>query len=154
MKRKRQRTLDAVFAHPTSASIAWRDIEALLREYGAEISEREGSENNPEWTLYEEVAAAAYRVHPYGHMVIGWKEDLRNLSRDDLYQHYKTYYGPHNAVLIIAGDINVDQVRARIDTLFGPISGGPPPPAGLTCEFLTRFGTIPDPEFLTIRRAT
>jgi zinc protease len=59
---------------------------------------------------------------------------LHNLTRDDLYQHYKTYYGPHNAVLIIVGDINVDQVRARIDELFGPIPAGPPPPPVLAKE--------------------
>lgn len=43
MKRKHQRTLAAIFSHPTSANIQWSDIEALFRELGAEISEREGS---------------------------------------------------------------------------------------------------------------
>ena len=43
MKRKSQRTLDAIFAHPTSANVKWRDIEGVFRELGAEISEREGS---------------------------------------------------------------------------------------------------------------
>ena len=43
MKRKAQRTLDALFAHPTSGNIQWRDIEALFRELGADITEREGS---------------------------------------------------------------------------------------------------------------
>ncbi|MDZ4099534.1 MAG: type II toxin-antitoxin system HicA family toxin [Methylophilaceae bacterium] len=43
MKRKHQRTLDLIFARPTSANIAWRDIEALFQELGAEVSEREGS---------------------------------------------------------------------------------------------------------------
>lgn len=43
MQRRHRRTLDALFAHPTSANVVWRDIEALLRELGAEISEREGS---------------------------------------------------------------------------------------------------------------
>lgn len=92
------------------------------------ISEREGNENNPEWALHEEVMATAFRVHPYGHMVIGWKDDLHNITRDDLYRHYKMYYGPHNAVLVIVGDIDVDAVRSRIETLFGPIPAGPEPP--------------------------
>ena len=43
MKRTHQKTIDAVFAHPTSANIAWKDIEALLVGLGAEVSEREGS---------------------------------------------------------------------------------------------------------------
>lgn len=104
------------------------DPEEVTSERTVIISEREGNENNPEWALHEEVVAAMYRVHPYGHMVIGWKEDLLNITQDDLYQHYKRYYGPHNAVLVIVGDIEVDQVRLRIDELFGPISAGPTPP--------------------------
>ncbi len=93
------------------------------------ISEREGSENNPEWALHEEVNSTAYRAHPYRHMVIGWKEDLHNIQRDDLYNHYKMYYGPHNAVLVIAGDIEVAQVQQRIAELFAPIPAGPKPPS-------------------------
>jgi len=104
------------------------DPDEVASERTVIISEREGSENNPEWALYEEVMAAAFRLHPYGHMVIGWKEDLHNITRDDLFQHYKTYYGPHNAVLVIVGDIDVDAVLTRIETLFGSIPAGPLPP--------------------------
>lgn len=43
MKRKHQRILELVFAHPTSGNVHWRDIESLFAELGAEISEREGS---------------------------------------------------------------------------------------------------------------
>jgi zinc protease len=92
------------------------------------ISEREGNENNPEWALHEEVMATAYRVHPYGHMVIGWKADLHNITRADLHRHYQMYYGPHNAVLIIVGDIDVAAVQARVAQLFGPVPRGPQPP--------------------------
>jgi zinc protease len=98
------------------------------------ISEREGNENNPEWALHEEVMATAFRVHPYGHMIIGWKDDLHNITRDDLYQHYKMYYGPHNAVLVIVGHMDVGQVQARIEELFGPIPAGPAPPPVLLKE--------------------
>lgn len=91
------------------------------------ISEREGHENNPAWALHEEIKATAFHIHPYGSMVIGWKNDLHNITRDDLHNHYKMYYGPHNAVLVIVGDIEVDQVRGRIDELFGGIPAGPLP---------------------------
>jgi zinc protease len=104
------------------------DPDEVASERSVIISEREGSENEPEWLLYEEVMATAFRVHPYGHPVIGWKEDLRALTREDLWQHYKMYYGPHNAVLVIAGDIDVDRVRRRVDELFAPIPAGPTPP--------------------------
>lgn len=104
------------------------DPDEVKSERTVIISEREGNENNPEWALYEEINATAFRVHPYGHMVIGWKDDLYNISRDDLYRHYKMYYGPHNAVLVIVGDIEVDKIQASIEELFGSIPAGPPPP--------------------------
>ncbi|MBN1992770.1 MAG: insulinase family protein [Anaerolineae bacterium] len=104
------------------------DLAEVESERTVIIAEREGGENEPEWVLYEEVMATAFRVHPYGHMVIGWKDDLLNITRNDLYQHYKMYYGPHNAVLVVVGDIQIDRVQARIDELFGPIPAGPPPP--------------------------
>ncbi|MCB0193294.1 MAG: insulinase family protein [Anaerolineae bacterium] len=105
------------------------DPDEVTSERTVIISEREGHENNPAWALNEEVKATAFHVHPYGHMVIGWKDDLHNITRDDLYNHYKMYYGPHNAVLVIVGDIDVDRVRDRIEELFGSIPAGPPPPS-------------------------
>lgn len=92
------------------------------------ISEREGNENSPSYLLYEEVISTAYRLHPYGHPVIGWKEDLHRIQREDLWQHYKMYYGPHNAVVVVAGDFEPDRVSERIEALYGPIPAGPPPP--------------------------
>ncbi|HRV91334.1 MAG TPA: pitrilysin family protein, partial [Anaerolineae bacterium] len=104
------------------------DPDEVTSERTVIISEREGHENNPAWALHEEVKATAFHVHPYGTMVIGWKDDLHQITRDDLYHHYKMYYGPHNAVLVIIGDIEVDRVRERIGELFGPIPAGPTPP--------------------------
>ena len=61
MKRKHQRTLDLLFARPASANVQWRDIEALLVELGAEVSEREGS--RVAVVLFEEVRVF-HRPHP------------------------------------------------------------------------------------------
>ena len=55
------------------------------------ISERQGYENYPEFLLAEEVIATAMRVHPYRHETIGWLCDLQAITRDELYQHYRTY---------------------------------------------------------------
>jgi zinc protease len=104
------------------------DPEEVSSERTVIISEREGNENNPKWALHEEVMATAFHVHPYGDMVIGWKNDLLNISRADLYEHYKMYYGPHNALLVIVGDIDVEWTRRQIDELFGRIPAGPTPP--------------------------
>jgi zinc protease len=108
--------------------------EEVASERTVIISEREGSENSPNFLLHEELSAIAYRAHPYGHQIVGWKEDLRQITRDDLWAHYQTYYGPHNAVLIIVGDIDGQAVRARIEALFAPIPAGPPPPPVLAVE--------------------
>ncbi len=88
------------------------------------ISEREGNENEPRFLLGEAVQAAAFRVHAYHHEVIGDLADLRSMTRDDLYDHYKTFYAPNNAVMAVAGDFETNQMLARIKELFEPIPAG------------------------------
>jgi zinc protease len=92
------------------------------------ISEREGNENEPLFLLGEAVQQAAFRVHPYHHEVIGDLADLKSMSRDDLYNHYRAYYVPNNAVLGVAGDFEADEMLTRIRELFEPIPAGPTPP--------------------------
>jgi zinc protease len=92
------------------------------------VSEREGAENNPEYALYEEVEAAAYRVHSYRHAVIGYKSDLWAITRDDLVRHYRTYYAPNNAVVVAVGDFESETALDRIRAAFEPIPPGPPLP--------------------------
>lgn len=92
------------------------------------ISEREGSENEPLFQLGEALQQAAFRVHSYHHEVIGDMADLRTITRDMLYGHYRTYYVPNNAVLTVAGDFETKSMLARIRELFEPIPAGPVPP--------------------------
>src|SRR5919199_6319418 len=68
------------------------------------ISEREGSENDPEFWLREEVQAVTWREHPYRLGGIGPKSDLRAMTREDLYSHYKRSYMTNNATLVMVGD--------------------------------------------------
>jgi zinc protease len=89
------------------------------------ISERQGSENNPEFLLGEALQAAAFQAHPYHHSVIGWQADLKTMTRDQLYSHYRSYYAPENAVVAVAGDFDREVMLARINELFGGIPGGP-----------------------------
>lgn len=88
------------------------------------ISERQGYENNPLFLLSEEVQAAAFRVHSYHHEVIGDLADLQTMTRDDLYQHYRTYYAPHNAIAVAVGDFNRGEVLEKIAVYFGDIPRG------------------------------
>jgi zinc protease len=91
------------------------------------ISELQGSENDPDQLLDIEVTATALRAHPYRHPTIGWLEDLRTLSRDDLYRHYRRYYVPNNATLVVVGDVDPDAVARLAEQRFGGIPPGPVP---------------------------
>ena len=102
--------------------------EEVARERTVIISEREGAENNPEYALYEEVEAAAYRVHTYRHAVIGYKSDLLAITHDDLVRHYRTYYTPNNAVVVAVGDFDSASLLREIREAFEAIPPGPPPP--------------------------
>ena len=96
------------------------------RERTVVISEREGNENQPLFLLSEAVQEAAFTQHPYRHEVIGLKEDLNTISRDDLYQHYRRHYHPANAVLTIAGDFKTADLLKKIEDTFGSIPPGEP----------------------------
>ncbi len=91
------------------------------------ISELQGSENDPDTLLEQEVIAAAYKVHPYRHPTIGWLSDLRTMSRDDLYQYYRRNYIPNNATVVVVGDVETDDVLRRVEKQFGSIPAGGAP---------------------------
>ncbi len=91
------------------------------------ISERQGHENEPLFLLAEEVQAAAFRVHSYHHEVIGDMIDLQTIQRDDLYNHYRKYYIPSNAILTVAGDFDIEGMLARIQELYEPLADGTQP---------------------------
>jgi zinc protease len=92
------------------------------------ISERQGSENSPSFWLDEEVQAAAFRVHPYHHQIIGDMADLKAMTRDELYGHYRRYYTPNNAIGVIVGAFETEIMLARIQELYEPIPSGDPVP--------------------------
>jgi len=104
------------------------DPEEVASERTVVISEREGNENDPLFMLGEAVQAAAFRVHPYHHRVIGDTADLRTMTREDLYRHYRTYYIPNNAVLAIAGDFETESMLEKIRRFYGDIPAGGEPP--------------------------
>ncbi len=101
------------------------DPKELEAERTVIISERQGSENEPTFRLSEEIQAAAFRVHPYHHEVIGDMADLRSMTRDDLYRHYRNYYRPNNAVLVVAGDFQRRPMLEKLRRLFGTIPARP-----------------------------
>jgi len=104
------------------------------RERTVVISELQGSENDPRSFLDWEVTGTALQAHPYRWPTIGYLSDLRAISRDDLYRHYRTYYVPNNAVLAIAGDFRSSEALRAVRRLFGPIRRGPAIPPIRTVE--------------------
>ena len=103
------------------------DPEEVASERTVITSEREGNENEPLFQLGETIQQTAFRVHPYHHEVIGDMADLRTITRDDLYHHYRGYYVPNNAVMAVSGDFETDQMLARIRELFERIPAGNEP---------------------------
>ncbi len=104
------------------------DEKEIASERTVVISEREGSENDPSFLLGEAVQNAAFRTHPYHHEIIGDLPDLKSMSRDDLYNHYRTFYAPNNAILSVAGDFKTTEMLANIRDIYGKIPMGAAPP--------------------------
>ncbi len=90
------------------------------------LSERAMYENNPRFLLDEELTAAAFRVHPYHHEVIGDTADLRSMTRDDLFGYYRRHYVPNNAIAVVVGDFETEAMLARIEELYGALMPGEP----------------------------
>ncbi|HKW43169.1 MAG TPA: pitrilysin family protein [Thermoplasmata archaeon] len=91
------------------------------------ISEREGAENQPDFAVEEELWGLAFHVHPYHWTAIGYKQDLANLARDPLYQHYLRYYAPNNAAIILVGGFDPAVAMQHIREAFAPLKPETPP---------------------------
>ena len=104
-------------------------------ERGVVTSERStGLENSNYRSISVEVKNAAFRAHPYSWSVIGHQSDIDNWSLDDLKQYHKTYYAPNNAVVVIAGDVTVEEVKKLSKQYFEPIPAQPTPKKVHTVE--------------------
>ena len=90
---------------------------------------RQSVDNQPYGTWVEKTEELLFPDnHPYHHSVIGSMTDLSNASVADVRSFFKTYYAPNNAVLVVAGDIDVPQAKAMVRKYFGPIPRGPVAP--------------------------
>jgi predicted Zn-dependent peptidase len=90
---------------------------------------RQSYDNRPYGTFYEKLMAAVFPDgHPYHHTPIGSMEDLDAASLEDVTAFFRTWYGPNNAVLTVAGDVDEEPVFAAVERLFGGIAPTPPLP--------------------------
>ncbi len=94
-----------------------RDV--VLEEYNMRLA------NNPDARLSEQIMAALYLNHPYGRPVIGWRQEIEKLSREDALEFYKRFYAPNNATLLIAGDVDLNEIRPLAERTFGRIAPQP-----------------------------
>jgi zinc protease len=103
------------------------DQARLDEQRGVVQNEKRQGENQPYGQVFNTIIENTYPDgHPYDHTVIGSMDDLNAAELDDVHEWFRTYYGPNNAVLVVAGDVDPEQVRARVDHYFGDIDPGPP----------------------------
>ena len=88
---------------------------------------KQSYDNRPYGSLLIEIAKRAYKVHPYRWMPIGDMEHLKKAKDEDFVNFYKTFYVPNNAVLVVAGDINIDSTKLWINEYFADIPRGTKP---------------------------
>ena len=103
------------------------DQPRLDEQRGVVQNEKRQGDNEP-YSIAEELSTKACfpAGHPYSWTVIGSLEDLDAAKLDDVKEWFKTYYGPNNAVLVIAGDVNAQEILAKVKAYFGDIPPGPP----------------------------
>jgi zinc protease len=103
------------------------DKARLDEQRGVVQNEKRQSENEPYGKTYITVAENTYpKGHPYSWSVIGSMEDLNAASLDDVKSWFAEYYGAANATLVVAGDVNPEDIRRRVERYFGDIPSGPP----------------------------
>jgi zinc protease len=102
--------------------------EDVVTERQVILEERgQRTDTSPGALLSEQMRAAQFLNHPYGTPIIGWRHEMEQLDRADALAHYERYYAPNNAILIVAGDVKPDDVRAMAEKHYGPLK----PSAGI-----------------------
>jgi predicted Zn-dependent peptidase len=105
------------------------DPKMVESERGVVLSERRtGLENSPWRLLSQSVQATAFQEHPYHWPVIGYEDDMKNWTQQDLERYFKTYYAPNNCVVVVSGAIKMDQVKRLAEKYLEPIPAQPAPP--------------------------
>jgi zinc protease len=91
------------------------ELKVVLEEYNMRVA------NSPDARLGEQIAAALYLNSPYGRPVIGWRHEIETLTREDALAFYRRFYTPNNAVVVIAGDVTADEVKALAEATYAKV---------------------------------
>ena len=109
--------------------------ENIATERDVIIEERnQRTENDPSALFREQLNAAQYLNHRYGTPVIGWMHEMRELDLQDALDFYKLYYSPNNAILVVSGDVEPDNVRQLAEQYYGKIPANPELPERLRTQ--------------------
>jgi zinc protease len=92
------------------------ELKVVLEEQNMRVA------NNPSGRLGEQMDAALYLNHPYGRPVIGWRHEIEKLDRDDALAFYRRFYTPNNAIVVVAGDVTADEVKADAEETYGKVA--------------------------------
>jgi len=103
-----------------------RNLTLSAEEFAKEIEvvkeeRRLRTEDKPTALTYEQLTAVAYRNLPYANPVVGWMADLENMTVEDLAHWYRLWYAPNNAILVVVGDVQSEQVLELAKRYFGPL---------------------------------
>ncbi|HEY9617888.1 MAG TPA: pitrilysin family protein [Microcoleaceae cyanobacterium] len=122
MSLESERFLDPVFRE------FYKEKEVILEE------RRLRTDNSPIGQMIEAFVGTAFKVHPYHRPVIGYDQDIRNLTRQDVQQFYDTHYVPNNLTIAIVGDVNPAEVKRLANSYFGRFPAKPAPPEVIAVE--------------------
>lgn len=93
-----------------------KEIKVVMEE------RRQRTDDQPQARLFEQLMAQTYQANPYRTPIIGWMNDLENMTAEDARQWYRSWYVPNNAALVVVGDVNAEEVFALAEKHFGPIA--------------------------------
>ncbi|HEC20338.1 MAG TPA: insulinase family protein [Gammaproteobacteria bacterium] len=98
-----------------------KEVQVVMEE------RRMRTEDKPRALTYEHFSATAFVTSPYHHPIIGWMDDLKNMTVDDMRHWYQSWYAPNNAILVVAGDVDPQAVFALAKKYYGPVKPRPIP---------------------------
>jgi zinc protease len=111
------------------------DAKEISSEREVVIEERRTrTEDDPGGFLGEEVGSIAFKAHPYGAPIIGWMEDIKRITPEEIRAFYRTYYVPNNAIVVASGAFKAGELLEKIKRRFGRIPRGKVPPPVLAIE--------------------
>ncbi|HYG13171.1 MAG TPA: pitrilysin family protein, partial [Methylophilaceae bacterium] len=102
------------------------NLKLTEEEYAKEIKvvmeeRRWRTEDQPQGLVNEQFNAIAYNAHPYRRPIVGWMDDLQNMTVADAREWYQRWYAPNNAILVVVGDVEAQQVLKLAQKYFGPL---------------------------------